>query len=331
MSNSSKEPIEIRKPPVYLYYLAAVVLLFLVVGLVYYFGYYRYMQKYFLSLVDQNVNKNTDSSGEIVNQSQETSGQKIYLDQPQANQVVTNPMIIKSRTREITNLNLRIKDADGRILGETKITTSPAQLNSFYEHTTMLSYATSTSEFGLIEAFELDQGDSVQDLVSVKIKFANFGQPPQDETATWKVYDSSGEASFYNEKYVFTIKTPSDFRVLYSDLGGIYFVDRNEESVFHFYTATSNICQTNTNEPGSSINCTNDKLNTKYPSIIYIFNTDNNYKGCLGECIYYKPNSKYYGVQLEVEKGYFYQFVAQLDFDKELFYKIIETFNCLKR
>ncbi|MFH0819698.1 MAG: Gmad2 immunoglobulin-like domain-containing protein [bacterium] len=180
MEKFSKEKTEIRKPPTYLYYLAGVILLFFLGFGVYYFGYDKYLQKQFRQ-ENQNQNLNLSNVSEKLNQNQAAPTQKIYIDSPQENETVGNPIVVKGRALTLGKggrLNIRIRDANGKILGETAtLVEDEARRSDPTNYQTNLSYATSTTEFGLIEAFDYSAKDGgVQNLVSVKIKFANYGQ-----------------------------------------------------------------------------------------------------------------------------------------------------------
>ena len=175
MEKFSKEKTEIRKPPTYLYYLAGFILLFLIGFAAYYFGYYRYFVKPLGGLTNQveNVKQKIAGFKKETNENRAISEQKIFIDVPKEDEVIGNPVVINGQAEVFeATFNIRIKDANGKTLGETVAMAKEGQTLSPYE--VNLSYATSTTEFGLIEAFELGQGDSVQDLVSVKIKFGNF-------------------------------------------------------------------------------------------------------------------------------------------------------------
>lgn len=174
MEKFSKEKTEIRKPPTYLYYLAGIVLLFFLGFGVYYFGYYRYFVKPLGGLTNQveNVKQKIAGLKKETNENRVISKQKIFIDVPKEDEVIGNPVVINGQAEVFeARFNIRIKDANGKILGEAMAMTQEGQTMSPY--TVNLSYATSTTEFGLIEAFDYSQKDgSVQDLTSVKIKFA---------------------------------------------------------------------------------------------------------------------------------------------------------------
>lgn len=174
MEKFSKEKTEIRKPPTYLYYLVGFILLFLIGFAAYYFGYYRYFVKPLGGLTNQveNIKQKITGLKKETNENRAINEQKILIDVPKEDEAIGNPAIIKGQAEVFeATFNIRIKDANGKILGEAMAMTQEGQTMSPY--TVNLSYATSTTEFGLIEAFDYSAKDgSIQDLVSVKIKFA---------------------------------------------------------------------------------------------------------------------------------------------------------------
>lgn len=176
MERFPKEKTEIKKPPTYFFYLIGIILLFVLGFVIYYFGYYEYLENQLGNLTNINQNLNLTNAPENTNQNKAASSQKIYIDWPKEDEVVNNPATVQGTAAVFdAPLNIRIKDANGKILGETTAMTKEGQTLSPYE--VRLNYATSTTEFGLIEAFDYSAKDgSIQDLVSVKVKFGNFNQ-----------------------------------------------------------------------------------------------------------------------------------------------------------
>lgn len=216
MERFSKEKTEIKKPPTYLFYLLGVVLLFLAGFGIYYFGYYQYLQKQLTNLTNQNLDINVNRTRVNINQTNLPNAQKIFIDSPKEDEVIGNPVIINGQAEVFEAMfNVRIKNANGEILGEAIATAKEGQTFSPYE--VSLNYATSTTEFGLIEAFDYSAKDGgVQDLVSVKVKFGNFGQPSQDETADLpsKALAMEDWQTYRNEEYGFEFKHSKEWNII---------------------------------------------------------------------------------------------------------------------
>jgi len=102
-----------------------------------------------------------------------TSEQNIQVLSPHPNEEIGIPLFVVGKARVFENqLNVRLKDATGKVLVQELITAQSSQGNAFGSFTKAIDYPKPTTPNGVLEVYDLSSKDGTEiDKVSIPIKF----------------------------------------------------------------------------------------------------------------------------------------------------------------
>lgn len=181
------------------------------------------------------ANEASDKKNEIINSLKDTLRENIEVESevekkklfqsenltatyPLLNYYIDNPIKILGRGKlDDTQFEIRLKNDEGRILGESSGSTEEERVVSPFS--VELNYIDPESASGILELYTLNREDGEEnDLVSIPVKFIS-------NLEEWNVYS--------NEEWGLEFKYPNDWTVEYIDSSLVF--KQNEEVLDNFY------------------------------------------------------------------------------------------------
>ena len=123
---------------------------------------------------EQPNNEKETGKGKKETEKKSQSGQTIVT-KPLDNETIGNPVTISGRAVAFeSQVNIRIKDANGKVLKETNTMTDAKDAGQFGNFSASVSYPSPATDTGTIEVYQVsmaDGGDSEKDKVTISVKF----------------------------------------------------------------------------------------------------------------------------------------------------------------
>lgn len=125
----------------------------------------------------------------------------ITIESPEEGEIITNPVKIAGSGIAFENtIQLRIKDANGKVLALTSVATNASDMGKRGNFNYVLAYETSGTGEGYVEAFEQSAADGSElNLYSVKVKFGDYGQTAKKQQENFFYMTSDyKDLAYYN-------------------------------------------------------------------------------------------------------------------------------------